>query len=218
MLKAVATPSIASQKFLVRFPAAVNASGRFRRASTSPNTDSTNAATPKANMMSDWTLVKMVDMFPDYGAGPGSQVRRSPRPRPDARSDTNRVDRTDLLPVAEYRSLGKILENLRADRQPSQCGGHDDGPGALAPVGDLEGDAATVGQPHGIDRLGTVLGDQAGHTPDECGDVTSRPAHPLRIGPHRGRHPGFVGALGSGGKAAECPSQAGQGDRKSTRL
>src|ERR1039457_1654891 len=27
----------------------------------------------------------------------------------------------------------------------------------------------------------SVLGDQAGYTPDECGDVTSRPAQPLRI-------------------------------------
>src|SRR5665648_530383 len=193
-LKATATPSTASQMFFEALPAAVKASERCRRASTSPKTDNTGAASAKASSMSHWRLPKMFNMHPAYGADPEPQVDDS-----SARSDPDGVDRPDLLTVAEHRSVGQLVENLCVDPQSPQRCCHHDGPGALPTIGDLECDRAAVGQAHAIDRLRAVLGDQAGHTSDQCGDVTSRPSQPLWKRPHRGRHPDLIGALGSNG-------------------
>jgi len=66
--------------------------------------------------------------------------------------------------VAQHRGEGELVENVCVNPQAPQHRRHHDRPGALAAVSDLEGDRSTVGQPHGIDSLRAVLGNQAGNT------------------------------------------------------
>ena len=66
------------------------------------------------------------------------------------------------------------IPGRRSGPDAAQNRGEDERLGAHVPVGDLDGDAASVTQPDGIHRLRTVFGDEAlvgGGLPDERGDA-----------------------------------------------
>ena len=103
-------------------------------------------------------------------------------------------ERADRLAVAEH---GGVLEpgvGGRLDAEAAQDGREDDGSGALAAVGDLERDAAAVGEAHGVDGLGAVLGDRALRAADEGGDVAAGAAEVLGVGADRGGDVALGGA------------------------
>src|SRR5471030_468939 len=107
-------PSTASQIFFDALPAAVNASGRWRRASTRPNADKPMRAAQKTNPMSDWRLPKM-SMLTAYGAKAHAGIDNHDPGWAQtlaASSDSYDVDRPDPLTVAEHRGVGHLVKNL----------------------------------------------------------------------------------------------------------
>lgn len=76
-----------------------------------------------------------------------------------AGSDPDCDDRADRLTVAEGRERppGSGIPRLGPDPDAAQDRRENHWLGAHVTVGDLDGDAATVTQPHGIHRLGAAV-------------------------------------------------------------
>ena len=121
---------------------------------------------------------------------------------PSARWTTAHVDRRREprrpLPMTEDRRVAQdvVCRALHSQRRHHGRGDHQ--PCPLAAVGD-RCDAAAVGEAHGIDRLGAVLGPGAAH---ERGDAPG-PADILRMGPHRVGDPGLRHSGCGGSEPAE---------------
>src|SRR6478609_391612 len=121
--------------------------------------------------------------------------------------DADGDDGADLLAVAEDRGVLEAGVRRRLHAQPAEHGRQHDRARALATVGDLQGDAAPVGQADGVHRLGAVLADQALGAADQGGDVTPGAADVLGEGAHRGGDVVLGGPRRGGGDPAEGPGQ-----------